>query len=644
MERFESLSKYINKQSQYNFIDKAIIDEWKYLYNQVCRELTTYDKNKVDNLNFSKTEKQIVLTMTTCKRYDLFEQTVNSILNTWLDLDRIDQWIVVDDNSSKEDRTLMKTMYPFIEYYMKIYEEKGHVESMNIIYNMLEKIKPKYWIHIEDDMLFFVKLPYITMGIQGITELNYFNVKQIVFNRNYAEVIDQINLDGHIIYGTGEYSLQDYKPGGSGCRYWPHFSFRPSLIDVSAILSLGNFTGKTTFFENEYAHKYTNMGYRTGFINTITHIHIGRLCNTPGQNAYTLNNVPQFNGQKPVNFNIKVINLKRREDRLKQITERLQEESLPFDVFEAVDGKELVLSTELKNMFNNNDFGYRRGVIGCALSHYNLWKQLAKSDDRYYIIVEDDAVFCKDFKSKLVAIEKYVTSKPLIFLGYHMFEDNRKKHTKYLIDTDNIIIDYLKRDLFIGGTHCYSIKRETAQSLIDYIDIFGIKHGIDYIMGKTQSDVSVYETIPHLVFAECSITDSIDTDIQYDPVSLLGTLVKTVNDNSNKTNTVTDVSNIKVVSTDDFIFIKGVDQINKDLYRDCDKHMSVDDMKKLANTLDDCVAFNTLGYFKNEITELVFSDYFTNNDGIYIKKEYYEKTLKKKTENNWIQYVLEKSD
>ena len=33
-----------------------------------------------------------------------------------------------------------------------------------------------------------------------------------------------------------------------------------------------------------------------------------------------------------------------------------------------------------------------------------------------------------------------------------------------------------------------------------------------------------------------------------------------------------------------------------------------------------CVAFNTLGFFKNKSDNLTTSPYFKDNDGIYIKK------------------------
>ena len=85
---------------------------------------------------------RIMFTVTTCKRRDLFEQTVNSVMRTWKDVSSVDYFFCVDDNSSEEDRRFMKQQYPFFNYYMKSPSEKGHRESMNIIWNKLKELQP----------------------------------------------------------------------------------------------------------------------------------------------------------------------------------------------------------------------------------------------------------------------------------------------------------------------------------------------------------------------------------------------------------------------------------------------------------------------------------------------------------------------
>jgi hypothetical protein len=125
----------------------------------------------------------VMFTVTTCKRWDLFEKTMNSILRTWTDIDKVDFFFCVDDNSSTEDRLAMSTIFPFFEYCLKGGEQRGHRESMNIIWNKLQELKPKYWIHMEDDWLFFKKGNYVTRAIQALNK--YKNLK-----RKTHEILD----------------------------------------------------------------------------------------------------------------------------------------------------------------------------------------------------------------------------------------------------------------------------------------------------------------------------------------------------------------------------------------------------------------------------------------------------------------------
>jgi hypothetical protein len=149
---FEAVDDIIHKYAKSNIqiIDQAY-DLWDKLLD--TSSLIKYKKYKHNN----KHNVNIILTITSCKRYDLFKQTVSSIINTWEDVHKIDYWFCVDDNSSKDDRSNMKSKYSWIEYYMKTPDESGHRESMNIIWNKLNELKPKYWIHIEDDFLFHKK-------------------------------------------------------------------------------------------------------------------------------------------------------------------------------------------------------------------------------------------------------------------------------------------------------------------------------------------------------------------------------------------------------------------------------------------------------------------------------------------------------
>ena len=240
----------------------------------------------------------VFLSFTTCKRLPLFLQTMFSILNHWTDVDKIDYWFCVDDNSSKEDREKMKKTFPWIDYYWKNEKEKGHRDSMNIIWNHLDDLRPKYWIHLEDDFVFHKKLPYVQDALDGLTHFEDSNVKQVMFNRSYAETVKDYKIRSHVVNPSAKYVIHDHKPGNfpySNCHYWPHYSFLPSLVEVAPILEIGNYNSKNTFFERDYADKWNARGYKTAFFNSINTHHIGKMRGVKeGKNAYELNETNQF--------------------------------------------------------------------------------------------------------------------------------------------------------------------------------------------------------------------------------------------------------------------------------------------------------------------------------------------------------------
>lgn len=241
---------------------------------------------------------KIMLTVTTCKRFDLFEHTMNSMLKTWLDLDKVDYFYCVDDNSSEDDRRKMETQYPFFNYHMKSPHEKGHRESMNIIWNKLNELKPTYWIHMEDDWLYFKQEKFIEKSIKILEKYEARQIHQVVFNREYGLMMNDMERLNVKPVEPGVV-IHDTSPGyeGPNCAYWPHYSLQPSLTRVSKIIELGNYNSPNAFFERDYANKYYSKGYQTMFFDSIFSTHIGKQhWETDGKNAYALNDVKQLHG------------------------------------------------------------------------------------------------------------------------------------------------------------------------------------------------------------------------------------------------------------------------------------------------------------------------------------------------------------
>lgn len=108
------------------------------------------------------------------------------------------------------------------------------------------------------------------------------------------------------------------------------------------------------------------------------------------------------------NYQIQIINLERRIDRRdKMILEMEKAEIKNYNFFKAVDGNTLESSDQLIEMFNGNNFDFRTGIMGCALSHIRLYEQLLSSKYDIYLILEDDVTLCQNFRVQLEQCVNY---------------------------------------------------------------------------------------------------------------------------------------------------------------------------------------------------------------------------------------------
>jgi len=351
----ESMLNYVNvlrnkgmnlTPDNYKFIDQIIA-----YYRPMLAAVSDRQLINGPTLLGEKKRINVMLTVTTCKRFDLFEQTINSMKKCWKDLESVDYFFCVDDNSSSEDRMKMQIQYPFFNYYMKSEDEKGHRESMNIIWNKLKEVKPTYWVHMEDDWLYFKSENYISRGIQMLEKYEALNVHQLVFNRTYGLMMTDMNRVGGRRIEPGIWLHEQKEVQGPNCAYWPHYSIQPSIIRTKVILELGNYDSPNTFFERDYANKYGAKGYQTIFFDSINSLHIGKQhWETDGKNAYALNNIGQFKVDEP-NELIKITTgeLKVNEplkgtmkDHLEQILEKI-ESGTYFGLIRPSDGEHTIL-------------------------------------------------------------------------------------------------------------------------------------------------------------------------------------------------------------------------------------------------------------------------------------------------------------
>lgn len=88
-----------------------------------------------------------------------------------------------------------------------------------------------------------------------------------------------------------------------------------------------------------------------------------------------------------------VVNLDRRSDRYEEFKKNIGSFEPNVKRLPATDGRSIIMTPNLARLFKGNDFMWKKGVIGCALSHLRLWYNLANepADTQSYLIFEDDA-------------------------------------------------------------------------------------------------------------------------------------------------------------------------------------------------------------------------------------------------------------
>ncbi|XP_029491291.1 procollagen galactosyltransferase 1-like isoform X2 [Oncorhynchus nerka] len=116
-----------------------------------------------------------------------------------------------------------------------------------------------------------------------------------------------------------------------------------------------------------------------------------------------------------------MINLKKRTDRRDRMLRTLYEQEIACKVIQAVDGKAMNIS-EINALGIHMLPGYSdpyhgrpltKGELGCFLSHYNIWKEIAERGLKSSLVIEDDLRFEVFFKRRLMNLMSEVESQGL---------------------------------------------------------------------------------------------------------------------------------------------------------------------------------------------------------------------------------------
>jgi GR25 family glycosyltransferase involved in LPS biosynthesis len=220
---------------------------------------------------------------------------------------------------------------------------------------------------------------------------------------------------------------------------------------------------------------------------------------------------------------IHAINLERRQDRkYKMMTSA---SGVPLTFFKAIDGRKLTMTPEIEQLFKGNDFAFRKGVIGAALSHYTLWKQFVNSDKQEILIIEDDVEFASDFMSKYsYAYDQIQNIKDwdILYLGWSLFESQKRGMENDLWNNDYPdVVPFDNKKFYGAGFFGYLLSKRGAQKLLNHISIKGITRAIDCIPLQIPT-LNKYFMFPHIIKTPVyEVNSNVDTDIHNDHSTLL---------------------------------------------------------------------------------------------------------------------------
>ena len=188
-----------------------------------------------------------------------------------------------------------------------------------------------------------------------------------------------------------------------------------------------------------------------------------------------------------------VINLAGSDDRWETTSKRLTELKVPFERFEAVDGR-----VSPHPLFERHDDKLRQkyrgralsgGELGCFASHFLLWQRCVELDEPI-VVMEDDIIIRTSFAEAINTAEENIEKLPYLrFSGIHLKRRPYKKICK-LGPFD--LVDHIRGP---AGTQCYVLSPSAAKIFIQHADVWFLAVD-DYMDRYWQHNINCYSLMP----------------------------------------------------------------------------------------------------------------------------------------------------
>lgn len=223
----------------------------------------------------------VTLTITSCKRPDLFYKTIESFEKNCLDKDLITDVVWGDDHTSLEDVHKMRhfLMEKFqgknVGGFTLQNELKGLASNLNTIWSI---VKTKYIFHLEDDWEFIRSGHFIQDGIDIIEDTDHI---KCVLVRGLTQHPLRFTKTKHLPY---QECLQETSRVERPDNFHG-YSLNPGVQDIEFYRQYGSFRNFGT--EDTFGLRVYNDGFRTASLPDEYVKHIGET------SSFNLNNTPR---------------------------------------------------------------------------------------------------------------------------------------------------------------------------------------------------------------------------------------------------------------------------------------------------------------------------------------------------------------
>lgn len=175
-----------------------------------------------------------------------------------------------------------------------------------------------------------------------------------------------------------------------------------------------------------------------------------------------------------------------------------------------VNGKTLKMNRFIYNLFSQNQFQWKKSVIGCNLSHITTWSKIVNTPGEYFMVLEDDVRFTPEW---LKAWEKCAPHIPgdadILYLG-GVLPPNKPAlpncseavNEHWAKIRPNTYFSPVPAPIFHFCAYSYILTKAGARKIMDYMTNSNTKYYTisDHMLGSPEVGLKKYFTTPLLSY------------------------------------------------------------------------------------------------------------------------------------------------